>query len=166
MRFRKAGRPRHRGNAVEAPEPDGIIVDHVKAIATPSSQQPQTVAFASRNAPVTCEACGKKVKRKARQQRFCSQPCRQRADYAKKVAEGHYTALPTNPSKKIGNINGLRGGKSGPSVFAKAPVHLLGGGSWHWPNAVRLDPSLRAKIMRAEIGGESGQTDIAGSERN
>src|SRR5262249_36289408 len=113
-----------------------------------------------RNAPVSCPACGRTVRRNARQQVYCSARCRKRGAYARAVAEGKFDPLRyppsangTNPQKNTRGTNGLQGQKSRSAGFADAPLDLLGGGSWHWPDAPALDPLTRAKIIRAEIGG-------------
>jgi hypothetical protein len=38
---------------------------------------------ARRDAPVTCASCGRQVPRRARQQRFCSARCQEKARYAR-----------------------------------------------------------------------------------
>src|SRR5262245_13200514 len=57
-----------------------------------------------RDAPVICAGCGRQIERRARQQRFCSTRCRQKANYVEKVARGDFLARtiarPTNPPKK------------------------------------------------------------------
>jgi hypothetical protein len=103
-----------------------------------------------------CAACGKPTKRKMRGQRFCSRRCRQRANYADKVARGDfstpYTALPTTPHKSTNKINALQGAKTRPSPYANAPLNLLGGGSFRWPETPRLDARTSENILRSEIG--------------
>jgi hypothetical protein len=90
---------------------------------------------ARRDAPVTCPACGRRVTRKARQQIFCSRRCRQRANYAKAVAEGRWTAPPTKPSKKANGLNGLQARKGRSSISperwrAIVEVEIFGGRRW------------------------------------
>jgi hypothetical protein len=149
--------PEQHGNAVE-----GRKNTNGKRI--PFSRDRQSPQASRRDAPVICP-CGKKVKRTARQQKFCSQRCRQRSAYEKKMAEGHYTALPTNPLKKASNINDLRGQKTPPTDFSRAPLDLLGGGQWRWPDTPRLDPQIRRKIFRAEIGASESEIDSSGVPR-
>lgn len=38
------------------------------------------------------------------------------------------------------------------SLFANAPLNILGGGSWRWPNTPRLDADTLEKIRVREIG--------------
>jgi len=45
--------------------------------------------------------------------------------------------------------------KIGSSLFANAPLNILGGGSWRWPNTPRIDANTREKVIRAEVGGAS-----------
>jgi hypothetical protein len=62
---------------------------------------------ARRDAPVNCPSCGREVPRRARQQRFCSRRCRQKANYGEKVARGDFStrtiARPTTPLKETTN---------------------------------------------------------------
>lgn len=103
-----------------------------------------------------CAACGKTTERKMRGQRFCSRRCRQRANYADKVARGDfstpYTGLPTTPHKSTSKINALHVAKTRPSPYANAPLNILGGGSFRWPGTKRLDARTLENIRRSEIG--------------
>src|SRR5262249_4814063 len=67
---------------------------------------------ARRDAPVNCPSCGREVQRRARQQRFCSRCCRQKANYGEKVARGDFSTLtiarPTNPPKKDNKFKALQ----------------------------------------------------------
>jgi endogenous inhibitor of DNA gyrase (YacG/DUF329 family) len=112
-----------------------------------------------RDAPVTCQACGRRVARKSRQQKFCSDNCRQfalrenrssqlEARTANKNPSGYQDGgLVTNPPKSANKNNGLQGAKSGSSI----PLNVLGG--YHWPNAPKLDRHTWANVIRREIGG-------------
>jgi hypothetical protein len=115
---------------------------------------------ARRDAPVCCPICGRAVRRKARQQVYCSTRCRKRANYAKAVAEGKFngTRYPgsgdgTKHLKNASDNNDLQKQKSGPSKFANAPLNLLGGSFRRWPGTPRLDLAKRRAIMEREIGG-------------
>jgi predicted nucleic acid-binding Zn ribbon protein len=105
-----------------------------------------------------CHACGRGVKRKSRQQRFCSDRCR---DFARRERDASQinarTAIknvvgyqdsgqPTHPFYLSNKVNGLQGQKSGSSI----PLNVLGG--FRWPNAVGVDRELLRKIVMAEIG--------------
>jgi hypothetical protein len=37
-------------------------------------------------------------------------------------------------------------------LFANAPLNILGGGSFRWPNTPRLEPGLLERIRTLEIG--------------
>jgi hypothetical protein len=114
---------------------------------------------------VRCQACGRGVKRKSRQQRFCSDRCRQFAcrenaasqingRTAVKSPSGYQDSGPvTNPLFLSNKFNGLHEQKSGSST----PLNVLGG--YRWPNAVDVDRGLLRKIVRAEIGAAPGQAD-------
>jgi hypothetical protein len=120
---------------------------------------------AHRNARVTCAHCGRKVDRQMRGQRYCSKHCRQKGNYAEKVARGDfstpYTAPPTTPRKSARNINALQGAKTRSSTFANPPLNIVGGGSFRWPNTPALDAKTREAIRLCEIGQfASGLTGI------
>ena len=105
-----------------------------------------------------CQACGRGVKRKSRQQRFCSDRCRNYAHRnapsqingrtAIKSASGYQDGgAVTNPHFLSSKNNELRGPKSGASI----PLNVLGG--YRWPIVVGADRGLLRQIVRAEIGG-------------
>src|SRR6516225_5508157 len=91
-----------------------------------------------------CQACGRGVKRKSRQQKFCSNRCRQFACREKAAsqingraavknrAEYHPTGSVTKPIFLSNKNKGEAGQKSGSSI----PLNVLGG--YRWPNAVRV----------------------------
>jgi endogenous inhibitor of DNA gyrase (YacG/DUF329 family) len=106
-----------------------------------------------RLAPVKCGACGRSVARKSRQQRFCSDRCRQYAlrenkarTAIKNPARYQASGPVTNPLFLSNKNNGLQGQKSRFSV----PLNLLGG--YRWPGAGSIDRATLRKILRAEIG--------------
>jgi hypothetical protein len=111
---------------------------------------------------VNCEACGRRVARKARQQRYCSDRCR---DFARRENKAHPaiknpvlgegTGQPTNPPKTSNKNNRLQGAKIGSSRFANAPLNILGGGSWRWPDTPHIDHITWGKVVRAEVGDAS-----------
>jgi hypothetical protein len=84
---------------------------------------------ARRDAPVNCPSCGREVQRRARQQRFCSRRCRQKASYGEKVARGDFStrtiARPTNPPKKDNKFKALQRAKTLPSCRILAPERVL-----------------------------------------
>ena len=91
-----------------------------------SNDTPERPEVVDRDAPVICEACGRAVARKARQQRYCSDRCRESCKKrSRKAGMGGYTGAPPKPPKSSKQIIGVRGGKIGsiPSVFA--PAHIL-----------------------------------------
>ena len=98
---------------------------------------------ARRDAPVRCEACGRTVARRSRQQKYCSDRCR---DFArrennartafKNPVVGQDTGRVTNPPKKSNGFNGLHGANPGPTPRIYGPrrvidVELFGGRDWH-----------------------------------
>ena len=85
---------------------------------------------AKRFESLSCGACGRRVSRKSRQQRYCSDRCRQyasrenKARTAIKNAPGYQDSGPvTNPLFLLNQNNGLQGAKSGSSI----PLNILGG---------------------------------------
>ncbi len=116
-------------------------------------------AFVRRDAQVKCAACGKLTERRMRGQRYCSKRCRQRAS-REKLAAGALKIPPrypssrdaTTPHKSANNFNELQNRKTGSSTFANAPLNILGGGSFRWPNTPKLDRRTLENILRSEIG--------------
>ena len=109
---------------------------------------------------VSCQACGRRAARKSRQQKFCSDRCR---DYARRENKAR-TAIknfvgyqdsgqPTNPLFLSNKNNELQKQKTGSSI----PLNVLGG--YRWLNAVDVDRGLLRKIVRAEIGAAPDQAD-------
>jgi len=107
----------------------------------------------SRFKSLSCGACGRRVKRKSRQQLYCYDRCRQyalrenKARTAIKNAPGYPdSGTVTNPHFLSNKNNGLRGAKSGSSI----PLNVLGG--YRWPGTSPIEPELLHKVIRAEIG--------------
>ena len=102
---------------------------------------------------VSCQACGRKVKRQSRQQRYCSDRCRDfarrenKARTAIKNSRGYlHSGEPTNPLILSSKNKGLQRQKTGSSI----PLNVLGG--YRWSNAVGVDRRLLRKIIMAEVG--------------
>jgi hypothetical protein len=116
------------------------------------------IASARRDAPVRCPICERKTERRSRQQVYCSRRCMRRANYARKAGRGllsgQGTALVPTPPKSVSKNNSSQPAKTGSSLFCDAPLNLLGGGSWKWPRAGRLDRKTFANICWSEIGGD------------
>ncbi len=108
---------------------------------------------------VTCAACGRKVKRQSRQQRFCSDRCRKFASRENAASQINARTAIKNPAGYQGSgpvgeplflsnkIKKLQSSVTGSSV----PLNILGG--YRWPNAGGIDRELLRKIIGAEIGG-------------
>jgi hypothetical protein len=111
------------------------------------------IVIINRFETVTCQACGRRVARKSRQQKFCSDRCR---DYARRENNarraiknsvlGQDTGRPTNPRNSVRKNNSLQGSKTGSSV----PLNVLGG--HRWANSITVERELLRKVVRAEIG--------------
>ena len=97
---------------------------------------------ARRDAPVRCEVCGHTVTRRSRQQRYCSDRCRQFALRENKARTafknsvlGQDTGRVTNPPKKSNGFNGLHGANPGPTPRIYGPrdvivTELIDGFNW------------------------------------
>jgi hypothetical protein len=83
-----------------------------------------------RDAPVVCPVCERHVARRMRGQRYCSRRCRQRANYAEKVARGDFStrtiALPTTPKKLSNKFKVLQRAKRLSSIRILGPAHVIG----------------------------------------
>lgn len=115
-------------------------------------------ALAPNKRRLKCQVCDRTVERKSRTQNYCSAKCMRKGNYARKVDSGELlggdTALILTPHKSSNENNVLQWPKSGSSLSANGPLNLLGGGSWKWPEAGRLDIKTISKIRRCEVGGE------------
>jgi predicted nucleic acid-binding Zn ribbon protein len=99
-------------------------------------------APARRHAPVRCAVCGRTVMRRSRQQRYCSDRCRDFARREKNARTafknpivGQHTGKPTNPPKKSHRFNSLPAAKSGatPAIYAPREVisrEIIAGRDW------------------------------------
>jgi endogenous inhibitor of DNA gyrase (YacG/DUF329 family) len=106
----------------------------------------------SRFEAVSCEACSRKVKRQSRQQKYCSDRCRDYAKGQKRVRKsflGDDTREAPNPHKSASKNNGVQGAKTG----SRIPLNVLGG--YRWQNALQVDGRTLANVIRREIGGAS-----------
>jgi hypothetical protein len=115
---------------------------------------------------VSCQACGRRVARKSRQQRYCTDRCRQyalrenKARTAIKNAPGYPgSGTVTNPHFLSNKNNELREAKSGSSI----PLNVLGG--YRWSNAIPVDRDVLRKVVRAELGGTKLSKRIMPSEK-
>jgi hypothetical protein len=109
----------------------------------PDQERRESRATARRDAPVKCAACGRTVTRRSRQQRYCSDRCRdftRRENKARTAIKNPVvvldTAKPTNPPKKLNGFNGLQAAKSGSTPRICGPRHVLErelfvGCDWH-----------------------------------
>jgi len=85
-----------------------------------------------RDAPVRCEACGRTVRRRSRQQKYCSDRCRQfalRENNARTAFKnpvlGQDTGRVTNPPKKLNGFNGLQAAKTRPTSRIYGPRDVI-----------------------------------------
>lgn len=90
-----------------------------------------------RDERVICPNCARQVERKARQQKFCSSRCKEKArQRTRKAGLSQGTGAPTNPPKNINKINGFQPAKSWSSTGISAPravlqAELIDGRAWH-----------------------------------
>ena len=121
-----------------------------------------------RDAPVVCPTCGRRAERKMRGQRYCSARCRNRGrKRSRKKFLGTDTRAPATPHKSPSKNNVLQTSKKRSSLFANAPLNILGGGSWRWRNTPQIDCETSARIVRAEIGSlvvSAGETANKGTK--
>jgi len=80
-----------------------------------------------RDAPVICAGCGRQVLRRSRQQRFCSDRCRNREIGRRRVRKaslGRDTGTPANRPKKANKLKALQRAKmlSSRRIFGPADV--------------------------------------------
>ena len=98
---------------------------------------------------VNCQACGRRVARKSRQHRYCSDRCREYEKGQRRVRKSFLstdTRASPNPLFLSNKNNELRGPKSGSSI----PLNVLGG--YRWSNAIPVDRDVLRKVVRAELG--------------
>lgn len=118
--------------------------------------------------PVRCVECGKRVPRKARQQKFCGNRCRgiaKQREYRTRQAmrrngfepliNAKHTVTPEplpDPSKNRSQNNELRGVKNGSNPLFSAPREILGGMDLKWRSVMPLDSKMRDTVIRRELG--------------
>src|SRR5262249_50107529 len=81
-----------------------------------------------RDAPLTCASCGREVQRRARQQRFCSDRCRNREIGRKRVRKAFLrrdTRAPANPPKKDKEFKVLQRVKRQSTMRILGPAAVL-----------------------------------------
>jgi hypothetical protein len=94
---------------------------------TAANKKTKRILVARRDEPVTCAACGRKVQRRMRGQRYCSARCRENdRGRVRKAFLGHDTRAPTTPVKKFNEINELETARTGSSTATRAPAALRG----------------------------------------
>jgi endogenous inhibitor of DNA gyrase (YacG/DUF329 family) len=98
-------------------------------------------AVLRRDAPVACASCGRKVERRARQQRFCSDRCRNREigrGRVRKASLGRDTGAPANPPKKDRKLKALQRAKTLSSHRIIGPPSVIEAEVWgrEWASAV------------------------------
>src|SRR5262245_27394366 len=83
----------------------------------------------SRTAPVKCPVCERSVKRRSRQQRYCSTRCMRQANYVRNAGSGlllgQATALVRNPPKSSRQINELQWAKTRSSTRIIGPSDVV-----------------------------------------
>jgi hypothetical protein len=121
-----------RWRAYPAKENQPMPTIDARATAGNSVDRAKSTRFKAsrRDAPVICPVCERRVdRRRMRGHRYCSRRCRQRANYAAKVARGdfstHTTALPTTPEKNKNKLKDLQRAKTLSSHHILAPAHVL-----------------------------------------
>src|SRR5215831_12305286 len=81
------------------------------------------------DAPVICPVCERRVDRQMRGQRYCSRRCRQKANYAAKVARGDFSTYfftdPATTEKNKNKLKALQRAKTLSSHGVLAPADVL-----------------------------------------
>jgi hypothetical protein len=96
---------------------------------TATSKKTERIWATRRDEPVICAACGRKVQRRMRMQRYCGARCRENdRGRVRKAFLGQDTRAPTTPFKKGSRINGLEAAKTGSSTGIRANALLRGRG--------------------------------------
>ena len=101
-----------------------------------------------------CVVCEHDMERKTENQLICGKRrCRNALQAAPNL--GRYLPL-ADRFTPLGNPHEM-GTETSPQrrptgLFANAPLNILGGGSWHWPNTPHLDADTLEKIRVREIG--------------
>jgi hypothetical protein len=94
-----------------------------------------------------CLICEQPMQRRTENQRLCGKRRCRNALKARSALGGIHPfeksikpGLKTSPQRRPA------------SLFANAPLNILGGGSWVWPNTSRLSADTLQKILLCEIG--------------
>jgi hypothetical protein len=150
---------------VHGMKPDaGEISDPLAALVTTTAVDPGRQGHARRrDAPVVCPVCERRVPRRMRGQRYCSRRCRQRANYAEKVARGDFStrtiARPTSPPKKERNFSPLQWAKTRSAARIIGPadvlaIEVLSGRTWQ--------PAVSTDGVASEIASVRKRTLVSG----
>jgi hypothetical protein len=126
-----------------------LLIERTGDIA-PERRPPALARTPHRDAHVTCECCGRRIERRARQHRYCSTRCRMRAHRAEQVrnAGRNKNAVPvidtgrvTNPAKNVNRTNALQRAKVQSSTRIIGPKWALDIELWDrtWEAAVSSD---------------------------
>jgi hypothetical protein len=137
--------PTATGNRLQN-DRDGTRIN-VTDIASPNAAQ--AVHASHRNAPVICAGCGRKVQRRARQQRFCSARCKEKGrKRVRRAFLGRDAGAPLHPRKKDSKFKGLQRAKTLSSWRILAPADVLAvevlGRAWN--------PTISSGGVSIEIG--------------
>jgi hypothetical protein len=118
-----------------------------------NKKQVERCVAPKRGEQLRCPICERKFERHARQQIYCSARCKDKGRVrSRKALLAKDTGAPAHPPKIVSENNNLRRAKIESSLFANAPLNILGGGSWRWPNTPQIDGKTWAKVVRAEVG--------------
>ena len=129
-----------------------------RATAGNSTDRAKSTRFKAsrRDAPVICPVCERRVDRQMRGQRYCSRRCRQKANYAAKVARGDFStrtiARPTSPPKRDNKFKAVQRAKtlSSNRIFGPADVLEAEVFNRHWqPTASSGGVMLQVSRVRA-----------------
>jgi hypothetical protein len=103
-----------------------------------------------RDAPVICAGCGRQVARRARQQRFCSARCQEKArTRVRKTVLGRDTRAPRNPPKKHKQFKALQRAKMLSSTRIWGPADVIDAEVW---GGREWQPAISGGGVEIEVG--------------
>jgi hypothetical protein len=153
------GPPRPCGRGGDPKNDPGQIEDAERRLVIEGNQGRLVV---HRDQPVKCPICGRSSRRRSRQQRFCSERCRNKAERDRRALRrveaqgafsngaGYYPSRrEENPPKNLNDLNGLQGRKSQSTI--SFPVDLVGGSR----RRSLGEPGLARWILDVEIFGRA-----------
>jgi hypothetical protein len=102
-----------------------------------------------------CLICERPIIKKSSKRELCDKSkCRsalQSNQYRFRYPHSGQALIRSRKPHKMGTETGTQ--KRPTTLFANAPLNIVGGGSWRWPNTPHLDANTLEKIRIREIAG-------------